>query len=158
MRVMCGACAVLLAGCAGTQSAPVPVRGDLMPMAGEWRGSYESPALGRSGSILFTLEQGEDHAHGDVVMVPSGRNTALMPARRGLDNEVISAQAITIRFVRVRGDTVSGTLTPYTDPDCDCTAVTSFRGVVHGDMIRGLFETRRALGSATGTWVASRNR
>ena len=39
MRVMFGACAVLLAGCAGTQSAPIPVRGDLMPMAGEWRGS-----------------------------------------------------------------------------------------------------------------------
>ena len=148
----------LLAGCAATQSAPIPVRADdMLPPAGEWRGSYELPQLNRSGSILFTLVQGEDHAHGDVLMVPAGGNAPLRPAPRARDDERPALQTLTIRFVRVRGDTVTGTLSPYLDPECQCTATASFRGVIHGDLIRGVFETRRPSGTASGTWSVQRH-
>jgi hypothetical protein len=160
MRALILIGAAALAGCASTQSPPVTLVGaDLQPLEGEWRGSYELPQLGRSGSIYFTLVAGEDHAHGDVIMVPAGSSDPIRraPGPEGRDPDNPSPQAITIRVVRLRGDTVTGTLSPYLDPDCNCTAVATFRGVIHGNMIRGLFETRRASGTASGTWSVERH-
>lgn len=152
---------LVLAGCAATQTPPIAVIGpDVLPLAGEWRGSYELPRLNRGGSIMFMLASGEDHAHGDVVMTPAGSNQPLRPAPEcgPVDPDYHApAQALAIRLVRVRGDTVSGTLAPYEDPECRCTAVASFRGVVHGDFIRGVFEVRRAAETLSGTWSVRRH-
>ena len=40
---------------------------------------YVNPDAGRGGSIVFTLATGEQHAHGDVIMVPRGTNQPLRP-------------------------------------------------------------------------------
>lgn len=156
------ACLVpLLTACRAVQSDPVPVSGTTASLAGEWRGSYESPQTGRAGSILFTLAAGEDHAHGDVVMVPRGRSAPLRPADAGTSGGPADlARSLSIEFVRAAGDSVFGTMAPYTDPDCDCTAITAFTGRIEGDMIRGTFTVRRARDSrtATGTWSVQRAR
>lgn len=74
------ALAVIVSACA---SAPaVPVRGnpsEIAGIAGEWDGTYSSRATGRSGSIWFKLIEGEDHAHGDVMITGAG---ATSPFRR----------------------------------------------------------------------------
>jgi hypothetical protein len=42
------------------------------------------------------------------------------------------AEPLRIRFVRVAGGGVSGTLAPYTDPVCGCKLVTTFEGSFTG--------------------------
>jgi len=47
-----------LVGCASSDPAPVPIIGDPVELArltGEWCGRYDSPATGRTGSIVFHL-------------------------------------------------------------------------------------------------------
>jgi hypothetical protein len=45
--------------------------GDIAQIAGEWRGTYESPGtrMPRTGSILFRLAAEQDTAVGEVLMV-----------------------------------------------------------------------------------------
>ena len=91
-----------LAACSSTP-APVPVAGktgDLQQLAGEWEGEYSSEATGRSGTIVFKLAPGEDHAHGDVLMIPRG---GAEPFRR-MDSSWpeaahVPGQLLVIRFV-----------------------------------------------------------
>lgn len=144
---------VLLAACSSSQPAPVPVRGDLDRLHGEWRGSYELPSTGRGGSIVFTLGPGDNVARGDVIMIPMGTTSRIRPAE-GTTGP--SSQTLTIQFVRASGDSVSGTLSPFVDPDCNCTANATFVGRFEGNTIRGTFVTTRAQGSARGTWAVSR--
>ena len=71
---------VLLA-CA-SKPAPITVTGDAgerASLAGKWSGEYNSPATGRSGSIVFNLAHSGDAADGDVVMIPGGQGRALVP-------------------------------------------------------------------------------
>jgi len=149
-----------------TAPSPVPVVGsaaDIGTLAGDWEGDYSSPATGRSGSIAFRLVAGRDTAFGDVVMVPAGASRPLAPAvtpggppdatgARG----ATPAQVLTIRFVHIAADSVSGTLQPYEGPDCDCTLTTSFAGRVLGDRIEGTFVTRGAGADQTGRWTVRR--
>lgn len=150
------------AGCQPGPLPPVPLAGSFASLAGEWSGSYESPQSGRSGSIAFTLEPGDDHAHGDVTMIPRGSTAPFRAARQEFpeDAGVMPAQLLNIRFVRVAGDSVSGAIEPYTDPECACAAVTRFRGLVRGNRIEGVFTTTRADRSGTlrGTWMVGRVR
>lgn len=155
-------CLSLLAACHSSPPAPVPVGGDASTvnrLAGVWEGSYQSPAVGRAGSIVFTLTAGEDHAHGDVVMVPRGTNAPLRPAggrTAGMDSTQ-SPQVLTISFVRATGDSVMGTLAPYTDPDCNCSSSATFRGRLDGNRIRGTFVATQSAGrSVNGTWEVRR--
>jgi hypothetical protein len=155
------AAAVLTLGCA-TTSPPVPIEGtaaQIAALAGHWEGGYESEATGRSGSIVFDLKAGEDHAHGDVVMIPRGSTTAYRPAPRPSGEGAASAagaELLTIRFVRAEGETVTGTLDPYWDPDCSCEVTTTFVGAVSGDRIAGTFTSMRTAGRVSGTWKATR--
>ncbi|HZI65717.1 MAG TPA: hypothetical protein VFF17_04060 [Thermoanaerobaculia bacterium] len=153
--------AVLAIGCA-TTSAPVPVEGtasNVAALAGHWEGTYESEATGRTGSIVFDLVAGEDHAHGDVVMIPRGSTNPYGPAPR-LTGEgagpAATAELLSIRFVRAEGETVNGTLDPYWDPDCSCEVTTTFVGAVFGDRIAGTFTSMRTAGRVSGTWKATR--
>lgn len=155
------AAAVLTLGCA-TASPPVPIEAtaaQISALAGHWEGEYESEATGRTGSIVFDLKAGEDHAHGDVVMIPRGSSTAYRPAPRPSGEgagSVATAELLTIRFVRAEGETVNGTLDPYWDPDCSCEVTTTFVGAVSGDRIAGTFTSMRTAGRVSGTWKATR--
>ena len=149
-----------------TKPTPVTVTGDVgdrASLAGKWSGEYNSPATGRSGSIVFNLSPSGDAANGDVVMVPRGYGKALVPyanatnAGGGTVSTAPVSQVLTIKLVRVSGDTVSGVLDAYRDPECDCPVVTTFTGTLRGDAIDGTFSTRGSSNiPQTGTWRVNR--
>jgi hypothetical protein len=154
---------VLLPGCS-SQSAPVPVEGapaELSALAGRWEGEYESPATGRLGSIVFDLTAGEDHAHGDVLMIPRGSTTPYgRVPRTGAEpsSPGPTSQLLTIRFVKAEAGKVSGTLDPYWDPTCQCEVTSTFVGEVRDDTISGTFSSTRNAGRVFGTWKVTRKR
>ena len=139
------ACGAAIAGCA-TQSPEVRLSADpggMAALAGRWEGEYGSRETGRSGSIVFTLVGGESHAHGDVVMVPRGADRPLEPAHtEGAPGPMPPpVQVITIDFVRVTGNRVSGTLSPYRDPETGVGLSTTFEGEVKKNVLEGTFVT-----------------
>jgi hypothetical protein len=150
---------VVAAGCASTP-AEVRIEGaptELPALAGDWEGEYSSAATGRLGSIVFKLVAGEDHAHGDVLMIPRGSSDPYRPRGGGEGPAPAGAsQLLTIRFVRAEGDRISGTLDPYWDPDCNCEVTTTFVGQVKGDTIEGTFTSERTAGRVFGNWKVSR--
>ena len=120
---------------------PVPVEGsarDVGALAGEWIGEYQSVETGRSGSIWFTLEAGRDTALGDVIMVP-GSTAASGNVPLDAHQHVARPRALTIRFVRVSGSLVTGTIDLYPSPDCGCLLLTRFEGEQTGNRISGSF-------------------
>lgn len=158
------ACASL--ACA-SKPAPVTVTGDAgdrASLAGKWSGEYNSLATGRSGSIVFNLSSTGDAASGDVVMIPRGSGTALAPYRNVTTPGGVvmqnpgTSQVLTIKLVRVSGDTVSGVLDAYRDPQCDCPVETTFAGRLSGDTIEGTFTTRgpQLAIPQTGSWRVKR--
>lgn len=157
----------LILGCAGcsTAPAPVPVVGtpaDLGLLAGEWGGDYQGETSGRSGSIVFKLAAGADTAFGDVVMIPHERREERLPVHdpsAGLPTPR-TPEVLSIAFVRAAGGGVSGRLTPYRDPECDCVLITRFEGRIQGDVIEGTFLSTRAQGDGTqtGTWKVTRRK
>jgi hypothetical protein len=159
--------AVIAPACA-TKPTPVTVageRGDVASLAGRWAGEYNSAATGRSGSIVFNLSPSGDAANGDVVMIPAGYGKALVPYTAnttpgGVMQNTNTSQVLTIKLVRVSGDTVSGALDPYRDPSCDCPVQTTFTGRLNGDTIDGTFTTRGSPSNTpqTGTWRVKRTR
>jgi hypothetical protein len=148
-------------------SKPTPVTvagdaGDLASLAGKWTGEYNSPVTGRSGSIVFNLSSSGTAATGDVVMVPKGYGKALLRYNPGTTTPIQSAdnsQVLTIKLVRVSGDTVSGVLDAYRDPQCDCPVETTFVGRLHDNTIDGTFTTRgsQSVAPQTGTWRVKRS-
>ncbi|HEY6809155.1 MAG TPA: hypothetical protein VI160_10260 [Gemmatimonadales bacterium] len=159
------AVAALGAGCAANRP-PVAVAGapqDVAQLAGEWIGDYSSAVTGRNGTISFTLSAAGDSAVGAVVMVPAGYGRPLAPwndpARMGAGAPP-TTQVLSIRFVRVRGGRVSGSLDPYADPETGTRLITTFAGTIVADTIAGTFTTRpRAAGDeATGRWRVVRSR
>ena len=155
------ASSITAAACVST-SAPVRIAGapsEISALAGHWEGEYSSQATGRLGSILFDLVAGEDHAHGDVLMIPRGSSDPYRPSHRAGGAGPGPAQAsqiLTIRFVRAEGGRISGTLDPYWDPDCNCEVTTLFVGQVRDDAVEGTFTSERAAGRVFGTWKVSR--
>jgi len=149
-------------------SKPTPITvagdsGDRASLAGKWVGEYNSPATGRSGSIVFNLSPAGDAANGDVVMIPRGYGKALAPygasSSAGVPMQnTATSQVLTIKLVRVSGDSVSGVLDAYRDPQCDCPVETTFTGTVSGDTIDGTFSTRGSPTNTpqTGTWRVKR--
>jgi hypothetical protein len=148
--VICASAAVLLAGCKSLPT-PVPVIGpqsDMSALVGDWSGEYTSPETGRSGSISFTLQAGKDTAVGSVVMVPKAQNQPVT-AGPAVEHPAVMSTAtqkpgslLTIRFVRLEGSQILGTLDPYRDPDCGCQLATTFRGEFKdATTIEGTFNT-----------------
>ncbi len=155
--------AALGAACGGSGAEPVPIvagPGDMAQLHGEWKGVYEAPAVGRSGSIVFRLEAGADTAEGDVVMIPDDLGSPLQPAdfEPGGGRPATTQQVLRIAFVRIQGGKVSGTLQPYRDPECECSVYTTFTGELDGDIITGEFRATRDGGGGpfTGTWSVRR--
>lgn len=159
-------CLLWLACAPLPEPAEVPVVAadeDLSILVGEWSGEYTSVDTGRDGRIRFSLTADGDAAHGDVLMFPAvagdgdgdgGGDDARRP------DGPLGAQTLTIRFVRLRpeDETVTGTLEPYLDPDCDCMVTTTFTGRVSRDSIEGTFETRggREYRDTSGRWRVDR--
>lgn len=154
-----------------SKPTPVTVAGeasDRASLAGKWSGEYQSTSTGRSGSIVFNLSPSGDAASGDVVMIPRGYGKALeaynqasntgTPTTTTMQN-TNNSQVLTIKLVRVNGDTVSGSLDAYRDPECDCPVVTTFTGTLHGDTLDGTYATRGTQSNApqTGTWRVTRS-
>jgi hypothetical protein len=160
-----GVAALLTLGSYGCAPAlPIALEGppaDLERLVGEWEGRYMGARHSRSGSIAFTLVAGENHAHGDVLMIPEGaeRGYSRYPGR-GLEPSTSSSQTLTIRFVRASGGSVTGSLDPYWDPDGRCTAYATFRGSVRGDLMEGTFTSTcdNGLVPAMGRWKVVRRR
>lgn len=136
------------------QGSPVTIA----TLAGQWVGDYGSERTGRNGSILFRLTAGGDSAYGDVLMVDA------RPARLNITDASAAhvehthpTQLLRIAFVRVANGRVSGAMVPYTDPDCECQVMTTFVGVVAGDVIEGTYVTRAVnRQEQSGTWRARR--
>lgn len=156
--------AVTAASCA---SRPSPVRLLADPVAmsalvGEWQGVYSSVQTGRSGSIVFNLRSTADTAYGDVVMTPKKASRVVAADRQvpGPGAPPVN-QVLTIRFVRMQGNRVAGTLDPYDDPDCACRLHTTFIGLFDGgSRIEGTFESRGSMDHplTTGKWEVARVR
>jgi hypothetical protein len=163
MRVALFGVLMLSTACA-LRPSPVPVSGPVsavQALVGQWSGEYRSPETGRSGSILFTLDAGSDTAHGDIVMVARDPGMTYDDALRVATMRQAANQVLTIRFVRVNGSTVSGTIDPYPDPDPhgNCELLTVFRGTLAGNRISGTFRTNHVGHDApaqTGTWWVTR--
>jgi hypothetical protein len=157
---MC-AFALTVAACA-MHPQVVPLEGapdDLRALEGEWVGEYRSFETGRSGSILFTLVAGRDTATGDVLMVPRESGGVHRDAPPALPHN--GPQPLSIRFVRVDGNLITGTIDPYPSPDCECQLLTTFRGEILGDRIEGSFITHHSgfdQGAQKGTWWVRRKK
>jgi hypothetical protein len=159
------AIAAVVLACA-SKPTPVTVTGDATDrasLAGKWSGEYSSPVTGRSGSIVFQLSSNGEAATGDVVMVPKGYGKPLVRYGNAQTTTMqtggADSQVLTIRLVRVSGDSISGVLDAYRDPQCDCPVETTFSGRVSGDRIDGTYITRGSASVApqTGTWRVKRD-
>lgn len=143
-------------GCAAP-GAPIPVRGTIASLTGQWSGEYSSARSGRIGSIVFTLDAGRDTAYGDVIMIPSRLGEAAGDAegvhRHAGTDTAFRSRLLTVAFVLVEPGEVAGRLDPYRDPACGCLLVTTFRGTLSGDEIAG---TYRSVHSETGEVVEGR--
>jgi hypothetical protein len=159
-----------LAGCR-YQMDPVPLHGDrfeLRQMAGAWVGEYAGVESGRTGTIGFNISTNADSAFGNVIL--TARQEANVPRagagippsfptdpREMQPGMIPVVQGLRIRFVRVAGGRVAGTIQPYRAPDCQCIVHTAFTGRVVGDTIQGTFITTLADDhEQQGTWRVTR--
>jgi hypothetical protein len=112
-------------------------------LAGDWQGDYSSAASNRRGLISFHLRVGADTAEGDVIMQsrPDGDQSAPNAPSSSFDAMRTTDEALSIRFVFVSENEVSGVLNPYRDPVCGCTLTTTFHGTIAGDVIEGTFHS-----------------
>lgn len=90
-------------------------------------------------------------------MLSAERGEDLLPANL---REPATSETLAIEFVRVDGasETISGTLEPYRDPDCNCIVATTFTGTVSRDSIEGTFVTQAggAYRTKRGQWRVER--
>lgn len=154
---------VVVAACS-TNPEPIPLSGppaDLQALEGEWVGQYHSyDASGRSGTILFRLEAGQDTARGDVLMHVAGRETAdMVPLTTDPWANVAPDQVLKVTFVRAAGGTVHGRLDTYNDPVCGCEMRTTFTGRVQGNLIEGTYNSQHLNGAdhTEGRWRVVRS-
>jgi hypothetical protein len=143
------ALAVLSLTACSWRRTPVPIVADVGSTAllvGSWSGEYFSTETGRRGSISFDLESEKDTAYCDVTMAPFVGNARVGPVIHSDVPVAPSQKAINeplkIRFIRLGNQQISGTLEPYTDPDCGCTVTTTFVGsFATGNRIEGTYTT-----------------
>ena len=157
--------AFLFISCASSEPGPVQVIGapeDLVTIAGEWTGTYESGATGRSGSITFHLTENPEGAHGDVLMIP--KQEFVYDSERhhqGMMSSSAGVNVLAIEFVRVSAEEISGKIAPYADPEVvGAILETHFTGHVDGEWIEGTFVTYSDHGVSPrrGTWRVHRKR
>jgi hypothetical protein len=151
----------------GWRRTPVPVISDsvsIQALVGNWSGLYSSEETGRSGSIMFELASNKDTAYGDVLMVPRTNVIPAVPSEHPgmpITQARKPGEPLTIRFVRMSGGSVTGTLDPYNDPDCGCRVVTTFAGrFTDSNTIEGTYSTKgTSIGHqpSAGQWKVTRH-
>ena len=172
-RLPAFALAVLAAAsCSSNPPNPAPevpveaaTKKDLANLVGKWTGDYSSADTGRSGSIVFELKSASNAtAQGDVLMWPKGSKNVMAPSEARMlpeDQLKLMPQILNINFVESQGGIVTGTMDPYTDPDCQCQVRTTFAGSIDGDIILGEFTTERwdrQGKSSKGKWKVTRQK
>jgi len=152
-----------VAACGGSPAQPIPIQGspaEIASLVGEWDGTYESDDGARRGSIDFHLQAPHDTAYGELVMVPQGWGRPLQSHDGRLDQmpDPGIPRALEIRFVRVDRGEVSGEVQRYYDPACECGKITTFRGRLKGNTLRGRYRSYREQGGPpdTGDWRVDR--
>jgi hypothetical protein len=117
---------------------------DIIQLAGTWEGEFEG-SENQQAKVAFAMNVNRRNAHKASVRASVADETKPQPLK--------------VSYVRVRGGEISGTLAPYIDPVCMCTARTTFTGVIFGDVIRGTFVTNMPSvdKKRTGAWSMSRN-
>jgi hypothetical protein len=159
---------VALSTAVACASTPTPVRlaghpEALSALTGNWSGRYAGVESRRSGVISFSLRAGDTTAFGDVLMIPNGYEQHNVWTEREHHAKVAPQhpQVLTITFVGIASQRVSGMLDPYTDPDCDCLVLTTFVGrLTSASTLEGTYITRipGTPRVQTGTWKAERER
>lgn len=156
----------VLAAAAGCASVPTPIQlaghpEALADLVGNWSGEYEGNESKRTGVISFALRAGDTTAFGDVLMIPRGYDQHIVWTER--DHPMTTThrhpQVLTIMFVGVTHQRVTGMLDPYTDPECACLVLTTFIGRMTGPTaLEGTFVTRvpGTPSIQTGTWSAKK--
>jgi hypothetical protein len=153
-------------GCAGSlpdirlEGAPQDIRA----LVGEWAGEYAGEGGDRRrGNILFRLAEGDDHAHGDVLMTSFSPSQVFGLGSRPdafgrWDDDHERSEFLSIHFVRVDRERVSGALDPYWDPERGCWAMTVFEGRLTDNAMIGRYQTMFSLPlrNASGTWNVAR--
>jgi hypothetical protein len=156
---------ILSTAACGWRRTPVPVvsaTGSKELLVGTWAGEYSSSESGRVGSISFELEQGKDTAFCDVTMIPQVRTIRIIGNRSSEPPTVMTPPAaapLKMRFIRLEGDRVTGSLEPYADPSCGCEVVTAFEGTFKSpNRIEGTYRTQGsgALEVSGGKWKVTR--
>jgi hypothetical protein len=159
MRRIAMWCLTLATAACAWKPIPVVMVGadrDISAFAGEWSGEYRSAAAQRSGTIWFKLKSNRDSAFGDVLMIP---NDNIMVQPSAPDHWRDQARVLTIKFVRVEGQRVTGAIDPYVAPDDGTPLFTVFRGDLKGDRVEGEFMILDSAGARApqqGTWWATR--
>lgn len=142
--------AAVLLGCTlrGPRAEISANEADLTPLVGKWIGEYSNEETDRTGSIWFTLRAEENCAMGSLEMV-APRLASASAVIAAPDRPIVTGpgnfqakEMLTIHFVRKESNRVLGLLDPYTDPECACTVITSFQGVMSEDRIEGTYSTR----------------
>jgi hypothetical protein len=153
--------ALFVISCGSSKPGPVQVIGaaaDLAPLSGEWIGTYDSQATGRSGSITFHLTADPKGAHGDVLMVPRRQVDYDQP--NGQHVPMASASSVlSIEFVQIASGEINGKIATYADPEvAGAILETHFTGRADGDWIEGTFVTYsvRSVAPLRGTWRVHR--
>ena len=169
IRTLLGATAIGLVSSCAFMAPRVEVIGaprDLARLSGEWWGEYIGDRDHvRRGTIAFKLVTGEDHAHGDVLMITDADERAYQrypgnDPRNSTDDPAGRSHVLEIRFVMVSADLVSGVIDSYWDPDRQTEAASTFLGRLADGTIEGTFTTRYASGAAGtgGRWKVWRTR
>jgi hypothetical protein len=154
----------LLISCGTSEPGPVEVLGvpeDLVPITGEWTGTYDSFATGRTGSITFHLTENPKGAHGDVLMLPKQEVIRGNEEPRRHPEPFAGPSVLSIEFVRIAAGEISGKIAPYPDPEVSgATLETHFAGHLDGEWIEGTFVTYSDHGVSPrrGTWRVHRKR
>ncbi|HYK04096.1 MAG TPA: hypothetical protein VE974_20240 [Thermoanaerobaculia bacterium] len=154
--------AFLLISCGSSEPWPVQVIGapaDLVPITGEWSGTYDSFATGRTGSITFHLTENPKGAHGDVLMIPKQEVIRGNEEPRRHPEPLLGPSVLSIEFVRIAAGEISGKIAPYPDPEVSgATLETHFAGHLDGEWIEGTFVTYSDHGVSPrrGTWRVHR--
>jgi len=151
-----------MVGCAGNvpPARVIGTHADLITLGGTWEGDYEvTDGTIRRGTIYLELAAERDTARGYVLMSVMQARNGHIAKPEGMPSPAMPySETLSIKFVRVTGNVITGVLDPYRDPVCGCVLTTTFSGQLRADEITGQFRVRHSDGllREAGNWRASR--
>ena len=143
MRVALSVAALLTLACV---AAPLTKHGidvvgtaaDRRQLAGNWRGTFETPDHTHDGTIQFDIDSSGSSGDGSVLLTDQNARLRVI-------------------YVRISGADIAGAIEPYFDKVCDCTVYSTFNGRLEPPAIRGEFVMKPRLGPPiVGSWSVKR--